>query len=78
MDKERAYGFYVVAATSDGKMEYWVAACPREEAVAAVASLLPPGSSAALTNRRIKPGDAYRLKLKPDSVRQMKHLKPKP
>jgi hypothetical protein len=72
MGNECDGGVYVVGATKGGKTEYWAAATPRDEAVGAVLELLPPGWSAVLTDRRIKPDKIYDLKLKPNGVRQMK------
>ena len=50
-----AGGIYVIAATKDGKREYWAAATIREEAVASVQRELPPGWIATITDRRLTP-----------------------
>jgi hypothetical protein len=65
-------GIYVVAATKDGKTDYWVAATRREDAVIAVELLLGPGWTVALTDRRVSPQQIDALKLRPNGVCQLK------
>ena len=66
-----AGGIYVIAATKDGKREYWVAATIREEAVAAVQRELPPGWIATISDRRLTLQTIKNLKLRPNSVRKL-------
>ena len=71
MGNALAGGIYVIAATKDGKREYWVAATIREEAVAAVQRELPPGWIATISDRRLTLQTIKNLKLRPNSVRKL-------
>jgi hypothetical protein len=68
-------GVYVVAATQDGKTEYWAAATPFDQAVARVLEGLPSGWGAALTDRHLTPDQIYALKLKINTARPLKKRK---
>lgn len=63
---------YVVTATRSGTIEYWAAATRREEAAAAVQAVLAPGWTATLTERRVAITKVAALKLRLNSVRQLK------
>jgi hypothetical protein len=65
-------GVYVVAATMNGRTEYWAAATPRDDAVATVLSQLPKGATASLTDRRLTPSQLYAVKLKINTARPLK------
>ncbi len=69
-----AGGVYIVATTKGHQTEYWAAATPREEAVAAVQQLLTPGWTAALTERRITPKQVAVLHMRPNDVRKLKYI----
>ena len=65
----------VVVLTSDTirgapTKQLWVAAVPREEAVAAVLKVVPAGWSAELSDQHLSPERAARLKLRPGEVRE--------
>jgi hypothetical protein len=64
-------GIYVVAATKDGKTEFWAAATRRERAAAAVQQLLPAGWTAILLGWRLTPEKVAELKLRSNSVRKL-------
>ncbi len=66
-----AGGIYVVAATKDGKTEYWAAATVREEAVATVQRELPDGWIATLTDRRLTPQKIKSLKMRPHGAQKL-------
>jgi hypothetical protein len=72
MRAEYAGNLYVVAATKDGKTDYWVASSSREEAVATVQRIVEPGWRVSLTERRISPKQATALKLHVEGVRARK------
>ena len=61
-------GIYVVAATKDGKTEYWAAATVRAEAVAAVQGQLTGEWTVTLTDRRLTSQKIRALKLRPNAV----------
>ena len=46
---------YIVTAMKDGETEYWVAANPRDQALAAVREHLAPGWTPSLTDQRLPP-----------------------
>jgi hypothetical protein len=71
MAHEYAGGFYVVAATKDGKTEYWAAATLREHAVDEVRKELGPGWNASFTERRIATETMRDLKMQRLSVRKL-------
>jgi hypothetical protein len=60
---------HVVAVSMGNQMQYWVAATPREEAVAAVEKLLAPGWSARLTDQRLTARKLAALRLRKNDVR---------
>ena len=69
MGKGYAGAIYVVAASKDGKTEYWVAATNPKEATVAVQLVLGPSWKVKLTNRRLTPTQLAELSLRPDDVR---------
>jgi hypothetical protein len=71
MALEYAGGIYVVAATKDGKTEYWAAATPREHAVDEVRKALDPGWNASFTERRIAKETMRDLNMQRLSVRKL-------
>jgi len=71
-----AANVFIIAAAKDGQTEYWAAATPREDAVAAVQERLPPGWKATLTVRRLPIEEVEALKLHPNGVRQLKSTSP--
>jgi hypothetical protein len=71
MVHEYAGGIYVVAATKDGKTEYWAAATLREHAVDEVRKALGPGWNASFTERRIATETMRDLKMQRLSVRKL-------
>jgi hypothetical protein len=72
MGNERVGGIYVVAATKNGRTEYWAAATTRGEAVAAVERELVAGWNVTLTNHRLTPQRMRTLKLRPNGVHRLK------
>lgn len=72
MGNEYAGGIYVIEAAKDGKTEYWAAAVPREQAVEVVRQQAPPGWSLRLTERRLPVATVAGLKMRLNSVRQLK------
>jgi GTPase Era involved in 16S rRNA processing len=68
-------GIYVVAATFDGKTEYWAAATIRENALAAVWRELPPGWNVTLTDWQLTPQKIKALKLRPNAVCLLREAK---
>jgi hypothetical protein len=68
-------GIYVVAATKDGKTEYWAAATVRAEAVAAVERQLTSEWTVTLTDRRLTSQKIKALKLRPNAVCQLSEAK---
>ena len=72
MGIEYAGGIYIIEASKGGKTEYWAAAVPRDQALKAVQSVVVPGSKLTLTNRRLTPAKIAELKMRPNSVRQLK------
>jgi hypothetical protein len=74
MGNEYAGGIYVVAATKDGEIEYWVAATPRAKAGSAVKEMLPPRWTVTVTDRRLTPNQVAELKLRANGVRKLKSL----
>jgi hypothetical protein len=71
MGREYAGGIHVIAATKDGKTEYWAAATRREHAVDEVRKALPPGWNATFTERRISAETVRGLKMQRMSVRKL-------
>jgi hypothetical protein len=71
MEREYAGGIHVIAATKDGKTEYWAAATRREHAVDEVRKALPPGWNATFTERRISVETARQLKMQRMSVSKL-------
>lgn len=65
---------YIVAATKDSQIDYWVAATRREDAVAAVRRLLAPEWKVTLTDRRITPKQVAVLHLPPNGVRRLRYV----
>jgi hypothetical protein len=72
MGNEYAGGVHVVAATKDGKTEYWAATTLRVDAIVAVRHVIGPGWTLALTERRLTPEQIAALKMHPNSVCQLK------
>ena len=72
MGNEVAAGIHVVAATKDGVIEYWAAAVPQTQAVAAVQAQLAPDWRLFLTNRRLPIAKVAALKLRPGTIRRLK------
>lgn len=66
MGDEQPGGIHIVAATRDGRTEYWAAATIRANAVDAVRQQI-----VALTERRLTPEKVAELKMRPNSVRQL-------
>jgi len=71
MGKEYAATLHVVAAKRENRLEYWVAATERDDAVAAVEQLLEPLWSAALTERVLTLHQVRALKLPLNGVRKL-------
>jgi hypothetical protein len=71
MGKEYLGAVYVVAASKEGKTEYWVAATPLKEAVVAVQLVLGPTWKVALTDRRLTLSQRAELNLRLDDVRRL-------
>jgi hypothetical protein len=69
-----AGGIYVVAATKDGKTEYWAAATPRAKAASAVKEMLPPGWACTVTDRHLTPDQVAELNLRANGVQKLKSL----
>jgi hypothetical protein len=67
-------GIHIVAASKDGKVEYWAAATSRENAAALVQKLVAPGWKAVLTDRRITPEHARPLRLRADEAEKLKYV----
>lgn len=65
-----AGGVQIVEVTTDGVKEHWAAATSRENAVALVAGLVPPGSDVELTTLHIKAEHVARLKLRPGEAKR--------
>jgi hypothetical protein len=72
MGKEYLGEVYIVAATKDGKTDYWAAAVPQANALAAVRDMVAPGWQLSLTNRRLSQDQVRELEIEPRSVRQLK------
>jgi hypothetical protein len=72
MGNEYIGGIYIVAATKDRKTEYWAAAVPEGRAIEAVREQIAPGWSLSLTTKRLTPSTVTELKMRPNSVRQLK------
>ncbi len=71
MGSEYAGGNYVVAASKNGKTEFWAAATGPKQATAAVQLVLGPDWSVKLTNRRLTRAQVAALKMRPDDVRRI-------
>jgi hypothetical protein len=78
MGKHYAGGIYVLAASKDGKTDYWVAATKPKEATVAVQLALGPAWKVRLTDRRLTPNQVAELQLRPDEVRRLIPLPYKP
>jgi hypothetical protein len=65
---------YIVAATKDSRIDYWVAATRREDAVAAVQRLLAPEWKVTVTERRITAKQVAVLHLSPNGVRKLRYV----
>jgi hypothetical protein len=63
---------YIVTAMKDGETEYWVAANPRDQALAAVREHLAPGWTPSLTDQRLPPEMVAQLEMHANSVRKLK------
>jgi hypothetical protein len=74
MGKGHARPIYVVSASKDGKIEYWVAATNPNEATVAVQLVLGPAWKIKLTDRRLNPSQLAELNLRPDDVRRLPPL----
>jgi hypothetical protein len=74
MGRAYAGAIYVVAASKDGKTEYWVAATSPKHATAAVQLAIGPAWKVRLTNRRLTPTQLAELRLRPDDVRRLSPL----
>jgi hypothetical protein len=61
----------IVAATKDGKTEYWAVACPQEFAQDYVREALPRGWSATLTQRQLPIETARGLKMAQRDVQKL-------
>ena len=61
----------IVAATKDGKTEYWAVTFPREDSVDAVRNQLPPGWTATMTECPLPIDTALGLKMGRRSVRKL-------
>lgn len=62
---------YVVAATKNGRTEFWAAATVRYLAASAVQRALPPGWRILFLGWRLSPAKAAALKMSSDSVRKL-------
>jgi hypothetical protein len=65
---------YVVAASKDGKTEYWAAATSPKEATAAVQLVVGPAWKIKFINHRLTPAEVAELSLQPDDVRRLSAL----
>ena len=78
MDKTPPVGYQMVIVSMDGVVagftpnQFWIAAVPREEAVAAVQKRIPAFWRAALSGQRLPPKLVGLLQLRPGEVRQLK------
>ena len=72
-----ADGIHVVQVRTDdlprGKIQLWFAAVPREQAVAAVLDAVPEGWTAKITLLGVRPEEVHKLKMKPGTVRRVRH-----
>jgi hypothetical protein len=66
-----ARAVYIVAATKDGRTEFWAAATPRRYAADAVQQALPPGWRVIFLGWRLSPAKAAALKMSSNSVRKL-------
>ncbi len=71
MGKFYAGAIYMIAASKDGKTEYWAAATSPKEATAAVQLAVGPAWKIKLINRRLTPAQVAELSLQPDDVRRL-------
>jgi hypothetical protein len=71
MGNEYAGGIHVVAATKDGRTEYWAASVPESRALEEVRQKIPAGWHLSLTNKRLSTAKAAGLKMRLNSVRQL-------
>jgi hypothetical protein len=62
---------YVVEAKKEAATEFWAAATPHEDAVAAVERELGPGWIVSLTDRRLTRHRRSQLKMHPNTVRKL-------
>jgi hypothetical protein len=74
MGKASVGAVYVVAASKDGKTEYWAAATSAKDATTAVQLAVGPAWEVRLTNRRLMPNQLAELNLRPDDVRRLTPL----
>lgn len=74
MGKGYADAVYAVAASKNGKTQYWVAATRPKQATAADQLLLGPTWSVKLSNHRLTPPQLAELNLRPDEVRRLSAL----
>jgi hypothetical protein len=74
MGREYVGIIYAVAASKDGKIEYWVAATGPKEATAAVQLVVGPTWKVTLTNHRLTPTQLAELNLRPDDVHRLSPL----
>ena len=78
VDKASPVGYQMVIVSMDGVVagftpnQLWIAAVPREEAVAAVQKRIPAFWRAALSDQRLPPKLVGLLQLRPGEVRQLK------
>jgi len=68
-----ASGIYVVAATKDGKTEYWAAATPRDDAVATIGCRLGPEWLMVLTDKKLTTDAVAELGLRSYGIRKLAH-----
>jgi hypothetical protein len=74
MGNEYAGGIWVVAGTNGGRTEYWAAAFPESRVLEEVGNVAPPGWRLILTNKRLTTAKAAELKMRPNSIRQLKFV----
>jgi hypothetical protein len=71
MGKVYAATLYVVAAKGENRLEYWVAATERDEAVPAVERVLEPLWSATLTEKALTRHQVRSMKMPLNGVRKL-------
>jgi hypothetical protein len=74
LGNELAADVYVIAATKGSKIQYWAVAAPQYRALAEGQRLLAPGWHATLTSRRLTPKEVAELKMRANSVRELKFI----